>query len=793
MVKKARSRRTTAAQSAVVPARRPRSSSWLTAKAGTRATQQAVQPVVVQAPAPGSAAWLTTPGAYTTTSRRKKAGRRGEVVQVMPPQLPQLGTAATAVPGLVPHPGTELVPVAAPKRPGEDARAAAVAVGNWTWHYRWQLAPLAASGVTAVGAAIAPALTLLGLAAVAAAGYVSAAKGPDEIAGRVWLSRAERRLLGRWAAGAWVWSAGVWIANAAGLDWSAGSLAVALSALGLATGEQVVGWLKSRQIRRTEPETQAELSAGAVQLRDAWPHAVLNGPAGLAGSVIVDLEEPEAGTYIVIVQLRADVHAATVATDEVRQWLERALHMGVDTARVEPVRDDAGRIKLILTPSRQLEKVEKIWPGPVLYADGRVPVAVTLDGKEVCLRIYNSSGVYHHLLLGSSGSGKSNTLNVMLLPTVVERLSVMVYLDGKLGTSSPRLARAMDTAIRKTELFGKAIEMVHRIMKSRQERYGDLGDDDFVVSPTGDPIIELVIDECNVVKKYLTARHEEMLEDLAVTGRSLGIALKYSGQRGAAEDLPGGMAVRDQMMGSVGNVVGLRPGGTHSQTTTLQATTEEIDLLALPGGDNAGGWCGILLAGKVAGYPARMMFDPKKNSRVDNVLDGFVPRELEGEDRKAAGEFYESRPTGAAWYATQQAKRKARDAQQAGGSEAAHAAEPTPVQPTVPACVTEESDLVGDLDAITTRLNETLDDLEGGGRVVEIGQRQRAKGSRNRQIVLEGLRAAGPDGTTAADLAEAVGLGLSTVNSHVSVLVTDGKATREGTLIRARFEDEATA
>lgn len=793
MVKKARARRTAAAQPLAAPARRPRSSSWITTKAGARAAQTAVQPVVMQAPAPGSAAWLTTPGMYTATSRRKKAGRRGEVVQVMPPQLPQLGTAATAVPGLVPHPGTELVPVAAPKRPGEDARAAAAAVGNWTWHYRWQLAPLAASAITAAGAATTPVLTLLGLAAVAATGYASAAKGPDEIAGRVWLSRAERRLLGRWAAGAWVWSAGVWIANAAGLDWSAGSLAVAAAALGLATGEQLVGWLKSRRIRRAESEAPAELSAGAVQLRDAWPHAVMNGPAGLAGSVIVDIEEPEAGTIIAIVQLRADVHAVTVATGEVRQWLERALHMGVDTARIETVRDDAGRIRLVLTPSRQLEKVEKIWPGPVLYDDGRVPVAVGLDGKEVCLRIYNSSGVYHHLLLGSSGSGKSNALNVMLLPTVINRLSVMVYLDGKLGNSSPRLARAMDTAIRKVELFGPAIEMVYRILVSRQERYGDLGEDDFIVSPTGDPVIELVIDECNIVNACLKDKHQQMLGKIALSGRSLGVSLKYAGQRGTAEDLPGGMDVRDQMMGSVGNVVGLRPGGTHSQTTTLQSTTEEIDLLALPGGDNAGGWCAVLLAGKPTGYPARLMFDPKKNSRVEDVLDGFKPRALEGEDLEAAGEFYKTRPTGAAWYATQQAKRKARDAQQAGGSAAAHATASTPAQTTVPADAPQEGDLVGDLDAITERLNETLDDIEGGGRTVEIGQRQRTKGSSNRRIVLDELVAAGLAGASAADLAVAVGLGVSTVNAHVTKLISDGKASREGTLIRARLDVEENA
>lgn len=802
MVKKARP---ADAPPVAAPVRRRRSSSWISAKTGSRAQQPQQTLIQVPAPQPGSAAWLTTPGTYTTNSRqRKKAGQRGAVVAVMPPQLPQLGTAATSVPGLVPMTGMvpALIPDTTPvKRPGDDARAAANALSRWAWRNRWQLAPFAATTATAAGAATTPALTLLGLAAVAGTGYVLAEKGPDEIAGRVWLSRAERRLVGRWAAGAWVWSSGVWIANAAGLNWTGGSLAVAAAALGLFTGEQVFGWLKSRRIRPPEATEAQQLSEKAAQLLAAWPYAVLDGPPKLAGSTIIDITEPDEGTIVATIQLRADVHVSEVSNQDTRHWLERALHMGVGTARTEKVRDNAGHMRVILTPSRQLEKVTKIWPGPVLYENGRVPVAVTTDGREVCLRVFNDSGVYHHLLLGSSGAGKSNTLNVMLLPTVLKRLSVAVYLDGKKGTSSPRLARAMDTAIRDPKLYGPAIEMVHRIMTARQIRYGRLGADDFNAATSKDPIIELIIDECTSVLRHLTAEHEDMLAEMSETGRALGISLKYSSQRGNADDLPGGMQVRNNMMGSVGNVVALRPGGNHAQNTTLTATSEEIDLLSLPGGDDAGGWCAVMLAGQVVGFPARIMFDPKKDSRVDSLLDGFKPRTLEGADREVAGEFYANRPTGAQWYAGQMAERARLDSGLPVPAAAVPAAVPVQAvvqtsQASPPAQPTDKDDDVfpgAELDQITERLNAEMDRFGGGGRVVEIGQVQRAKGSRNMQEILEGLRAAGPDGTTAADLAQAVGLGLSTVNAHVSRLVSDGKAVREGVKIRARLEQDEPA
>jgi hypothetical protein len=320
------------------PVRAPRKSSALTRKQGRHAPQTAAQshPQYAQVAATEPSTWLNTPGTYK--------GRRGkkQAVPAAPPVLPQLGAAATAVPGLVPAPGT--VPeIASVKRPGEDLAVAFTATRRWLSHYRWQLAPLYASAITVAGAAVLPAVTVLGLGAVAGAGYLTAAKGPDELRGRVWLSRTERRLVGRWATGAAVWSSGLWLANAGGLDWSPAATAVAAAALGLATGEQLAAWLKSRRIRRTESATSpAELSAGAVQLRDAWPHAVAAGPAGLVGSVIVDLEEPEAGTIVAVVQLRRDVHAVTVATDEVRHWLERALQMGVDTARVETTPAESG-------------------------------------------------------------------------------------------------------------------------------------------------------------------------------------------------------------------------------------------------------------------------------------------------------------------------------------------------------------------------------------------------------------------------------------------------------------------
>ncbi|WP_433169901.1 hypothetical protein [Kribbella sp. CA-247076] len=728
---------------------------------------------------PGSPEWLTITGTYTTSPRRrKKAGNRGEVIPGVP-QLPQLGTAATAVPGLVAAPGSALVPVQpaglpVKRRPGEQTAEAFTVARRLAWRHRWQLTPIVASAGTAIGAgAVSPVLTVLGLAATAGAGYLTAEKGPDELGGRVWLSRAERRIVGRWAAGAGVWSAGLGVANAAGLHWTAAAVVIAAGALGVLTGSPVVDWLKSRSIRRDDDVTP-ERSAAASQLIAAWPHAVLNGPEGLAGSVIVGLDEPEPGTIVAVVQLRADVHAEKVATAEVRQWLERSLNIGVGTAKVSLVRDNAGQVRIELTPSRQLEKVSKLWTGPRLYDDGRAPVAVTPAGREACIRLFDTNGVRHLMLIGSSNSGKSNAYNVVLLPLVLSGRSVVLYVDGKRGTSSPEIAGVMDLAALEPLAWKRAIRIAHRVLVAREKRYGQMGLSGFDVNGP-DPVLELVIDEGRTVQEAIDGKPEErMVEAISERGRALGVSLKLAVQNAEAGQVPGGMNVKTNLMGAGGNVIGLRPGTSSGATMTLSATSEEVDLRSLPEG---GGWSAILSGGIVAAERARVEHIAKPD-QLKPFLDGFAPRGLLGADLAAAdapdehedGEtgLYSGRFTGKDWLAQME---RARSGSTAASAESGprltvvkdHDETPAPATETVTGM--QVAELVDD--AATALLELTT-----------------AKGAQSRQKVVDALREAGPDGTTRAALEAATGLSKAQVNRHVGALVGDELAARDGSRVR---------
>lgn len=586
-------------------------------------------------------------------------------------QVPAIGQPAHTG-GLVPIAGQQMQPYypgfpPAKRRPDSLVGwvgLGVAAVSKASWRHRWELTPLAAGTTVALAAAIDPTTAMLVTGASAGMAGLAQWKGPEKIGGRAWLSRIERGIAWKWAAAASVWSAAV----LAGLDpvslWGAGSLAVV-------TAAQSVSWWKSRRIRKehTTAEKVIELSQKALDIIATWPEAVGRyGPRSLLGSQLVDVTEPltevpegqtpeKTGTIVLSVELRRAVHAQDVDTEENRRWLERELDQGIGTVRLETDRDRASRVKVVLTPTRHLETTSKIWPGPVVTEDGRIPIATTQEGNTIYVRLWNETGVNHLLLVGSSGSGKSNTYNVLLLPAVLTRKAVLIYLDGKQGASNPKLAQGMDMVCRTPEEIKAGVRMVHAILESRATRYGAMGLDEFDVHGP-DPIIMFVIDEANGVKDDLSAAEEAMITKIAQQGRSFGIACWMSVQSANMVGLPGGGDTRKNLTGTVGNVVAMRVGDASAKGVALSSTSEPIDLLGLPEGP---GWCAILNGGKPAAKEARILHIPPGAEGAalfaKHIPADFTPRSLTGEDARAAGVTYAHRTTGRAWLAGMAAER----------------------------------------------------------------------------------------------------------------------------------------
>ncbi len=456
----------------------------------------------------------------------------------------------------------------------------------------------------------------------------------------MWLSVRERR-----AAATWCTAAAAWVPLAA-----ATPLPVGVEALGLlgASAWPAWVWWTSRRIRPVEPaETAPGMSAAAAELVAAWPATIAtNGPEQLRGSRIVaeTMSEPAPGSYAFAVELAADVHAQDAAGDGVRRYLERALRLPVGTAALEADRDDCARLRVTLTPSRHLERVDAVWPGPVLEPDGSFPLALAPDGTAVPGAVWNERGVEHFFVVGTTGAGKSVTTGALLLPGVVNRREVVFYVDGGTGASAGHLAGAMDWWAVTEDEWVAAIECAYAILKDRKARRGAMGLSSWRGAAERDPIITLYLEEATTVLESLPAKVRDrlaaMAREIAREGRKFGIRFGQAVQDPMGTDTLGGRKVKGLLSGG-GTVVGHRPGDKTAAFLSVGSTAEKIDLTALPGEP---GWAAVIRRGQVLARAARIRH--ASEDAVTAVLDGFVPRGLDGADAAAAGTAYATRTRG---------------------------------------------------------------------------------------------------------------------------------------------------
>lgn len=703
---------------------------------------------------------LNTAGQYKT--------RRGQVVSTTGARVQ--GPSGAVVP-LLPQVGPDGHLIYAPavqqprRRPGESTAAGLAVARRWSWRNRWQLAPFVVAGTTAIGAGVTPVPTVLGLGALAAGGFVAAEKGPDQIAGREWLSRAERTIAGRWAASAAVWSAGIGTANGLGLVWNGSTVGLATAALGALVGAPTVAWLRSRRIRGTGAD---KLSAATRQLIEAWPATIgVSGPKCLQGSHIVteSASEPSPGTVTFLVELRGDVHAEDAAGDDVRKHLERQLRMGLNTAVVEANREDSGQVRITLAPSRHLEKVAAVWDGPVLRDDGTIPLAVTRDGADIDVGLFGPSGVEHAVIFGASDTGKSFTVTAFVLPGVCTQREVLFYIDGGQGTSAGHLTGACDWyAVQDVVEWCQVIETAHRIMKVRKARRA--GQSSWRGKAEKDPVVTLLVDEATTVLGMLpggaNGKYAAMVLEILREGRKLGVRCIQVTQDSQSDELIGGRKARAQMAGA-GSMIGHRVADITAATLAASSTSEKVDLRALP---PEPGWVGIIRKGKVLAHAARVRYATPQ--QVETAITQMLQkglRGLSGEDLAAAGPAYRQRVHGPAAAAGRRG-----DAGNAAGT-TGHGNHITDAGPaTLPQQLTPQpapdGPQSGSIAAVlnsTAKANAAMADTRRTAVLIEIGR-------------------AGADGATAAYLVKRTGIPKTPIGRYINELIEQGRAEKiEGT------------
>lgn len=245
------------------------------------------------------------------------------------------------------------------------------------------------------------------------------------------------------------------------------------------------------------------------------------------------------------------------------------------------------------------------WPGPGLDPSrGTFPIARTADGQTLNWRLWwPGGGGVHGMLAGTTGSGKSAALDLILCEVAASDRLVPVIIDGNGGMSVPDwLQHAPYTATSYDEAL-ELVRWVESIRQARSERYAHQSWTDRKgrarrgarsIDPTPEvPGIVLVIDEAHFLLDT-KAKLLRLLEDLAKMGRKTAISIILVTQHPSVSELGGSSVLRGLIR--TGTVIGFRTDKTSSGMITNAPMPEGLDRLPqeFPNGDPTQGLCYVL-------------------------------------------------------------------------------------------------------------------------------------------------------------------------------------------------------
>lgn len=289
-----------------------------------------------------------------------------------------------------------------------------------------------------------------------------------------------------------------------------------------------------------------------------WGKHLGNGNGALPGSKLRNIADFEFGWTATV------EHKITHHWEEVMQARKTILSVyDLPDARVyiERKRGESVRCAhMTVLTSDPLQKIRQ-WPGPGLDpTTGGFPIMTTADGQTLNFRFWSpGQGVLHSLISGSTGSGKSKVLDLILSEAQASDRIYPVVIDGGKGGSLPNWMDRVPVSTASRDGARAVLRWALTVMESRVPLLKKQGGGSLEPSPDV-PLVPVVIDEAH---KLLMSDDDEdnrdiarMCEKIAQEGRKYGVALILATQVPSAKQLGGSTVIRDQM--KAGTVIGLR-------------------------------------------------------------------------------------------------------------------------------------------------------------------------------------------------------------------------------------------
>jgi hypothetical protein len=396
---------------------------------------------------------------------------------------------------------------------------AAVIIARFGWRYRSEIAPAAVAGAVLVAAWWLHAAHPQLWAWLLAVAYL-AALAIGMLGERLGLSRLTERVY----AGAAIFAAGTWLAFADLL----GPFAPPLPQV-LATGTILlaVPWWAHRR-RRARARVQRTMAA--------WPDIakVIGLPGSKIQSAGVDLWGWRARVRLARGQTIADLTARTPA-------IESALGTYRGAVRVYPTRDGkANRCELrVLNTDPHANAID--WPGPSALSITEPVDLGPFEDAEACRVSFLRR---HALFAGTTGSGKSGGLNV-LMATLAACDDVVIWaIDLKQGMELQPWAQCIDRLATTPQEAAALLADAVAVLRTRAVHLAGSGRR--VWEPTRDmPALVIIVDEYAELADEAPGAMSDT-DSIARLGRAVAVTLVAATQRPTQKAMGQG-AVRSQM------------------------------------------------------------------------------------------------------------------------------------------------------------------------------------------------------------------------------------------------------
>ncbi|MFI0822207.1 hypothetical protein, partial [Streptomyces sp. NPDC021115] len=264
----------------------------------------------------------------------------------------------------------------------------------------------------------------------------------------------------------------------------------------------------------------------------------------------------------------------------------------LDLITLEPLGPRRGRVSVFA--ENPLKKGTLFGDNNVIDLEtGLAPIGVYYDGELANYRFWlPGSGAVHDFITGTSGSGKSRTVDALLGMERRCPLVCSIVIDPQAGLSLPDWPDGVAVFAPGNDLGIVTLRAVAAWMKNRADRYSRMRWTDdkgrerigraFFVPGDPDPFVVLTIEEAHDLLNDPDHGEEavKLLGDMSKEVRKVGLKLRVCNQGPNAEELGGKTLIRDILQG--GNNLVLRSGSAATGKRAAGSALAGVDPGAIP-------------------------------------------------------------------------------------------------------------------------------------------------------------------------------------------------------------------